>query len=311
MILCVGPTPAAQRVMFFGRLTVDAVNRATRTLDGAAGKAVNVAKVLKALGARPLAAGFLGGARGDDLLRRMEALGVEHEFIKVEVPTRLCVTVIDEAAGTQTELVEESRAVRPEDYDRLLTVVERRLPQARALIMSGTLTPSAPADFYRRCTRLARQAGLLSVVDAKGAPLIEALKEKPDVIKPNRVELATTAGRDLEDERAVYNAVREMMERGARQVIVTAGPEPVLAFQGQTSWRITGPAIGAVNPIGSGDSFTAALVWRLTSGDDLSEACRWGAAAGIANALTEMAGEVTRGEVERWAAEVQVERVPA
>ena len=49
-ILCLGTTPAVQRVMVFRKLTLDAVNRAATTLDGAAGKSINVAKVLKTLG---------------------------------------------------------------------------------------------------------------------------------------------------------------------------------------------------------------------------------------------------------------------
>src|SRR6267142_5950015 len=64
MILCIGATPAAQRVMVFRKFLLDEVNRAATTLDGAAGKAVNVAKVLKILGEQPLATGFLGGDRG-------------------------------------------------------------------------------------------------------------------------------------------------------------------------------------------------------------------------------------------------------
>ena len=64
-----------------------------------------------------------------------------------------------------------------------------------------------------------------------------------------------------------------------------------------------------VNPIGSGDSFTAGLVWRLLRGDDLGEACRWAATAGAANALTAGVGEVERAEVERLAREVEVQRI--
>ena len=64
-ILCLGTTPAVQRVMIFRKLALDAVNRATTTLDGAAGKSVNVAKVLKALGEQPIAMGFLGGDHGE------------------------------------------------------------------------------------------------------------------------------------------------------------------------------------------------------------------------------------------------------
>src|SRR5881296_574698 len=99
MILCLGPTPAAQRVMLFRKLKLDAVNRAVTTLDGAAGKSVNVAKVLNALGERPVAVGFLGGDRGESLRSVLEARGIEHNFVQVTARTRQCITVIDESAG--------------------------------------------------------------------------------------------------------------------------------------------------------------------------------------------------------------------
>src|SRR6059036_2404264 len=102
MILCLGPNPRRQRVMLFRNLTLDAVNRAVTTLDGAAGKSVNVAKVLKTLGERPLAAGFLGGARGDQLRSMLAAKDIEMDFITVNPQTRQCLTVIDQSAGTQT-----------------------------------------------------------------------------------------------------------------------------------------------------------------------------------------------------------------
>src|SRR5438067_9362733 len=100
MILCIGTTPAAQRVMVFRKLTVDAVNRAVTTLDGAAGKSINVAKVLKALGEDPLATGFLGGETGESLRALLRARGIEMDFVIVNAPTRQCITVIDESAGT-------------------------------------------------------------------------------------------------------------------------------------------------------------------------------------------------------------------
>jgi fructose-1-phosphate kinase PfkB-like protein len=64
-----------------------------------------------------------------------------------------------------------------------------------------------------------------------------------------------------------------------------------------------------VSPIGSGDAFTGALVWRLLRGDDLGEACRWAAAAGAANALTLMSGEMDRADVDRLVREVEVHRI--
>lgn len=309
MILCLGTTPAVQRVMVFQRVTVDAVNRALRTLDGAAGKCVNVAKVLKALDQEPVVVTFLGGDRGAFLEATLRAAGIDLDGVPVAPVTRECVTVIDQASHTQTELVEESAAVTPADFDALLAAVRRRVTGCRAVIMSGTLAPGGPVDLYGQGTRLGRAAGALTVVDAQGAALAEALKERPDLVKPNRAELAATVGRDLREEADLLGAMRELVERGAQRVVVTAGGGPTLAFDGRTVWRAQAPRIEAVNPIGSGDAFTAGLVAHLLGGDDLGEACRWATATGAANALTWMAGEVHLEDVRRLVPQVALDRV--
>ena len=307
MILCLGPTPAVQRAMVFRRLAVDGVNRAAATIDGAGGKSVNVAKVLHALGESPLAMGFLGGERGAWLRSHLAQRGIAMKFVPVPAETRQCVTALDESSGTSTELVEESRPVEATEYERLLSLFRERVGSCRATVMSGSLTPGGPADFYLRCTRAARKAGVLAVVDAQGPALAEALKGNPDLVKPNRDELSVTMGRELPDEAAVQQAMRDLWELGARRVVVTGGKDPTLAFDGQRFWRVVPPRIAARNPIGSGDAVAAGLVWQLLRGADLGEACRWGTAAGSANALTRMAAEVTRADVERLACEVRVE----
>jgi tagatose 6-phosphate kinase len=308
-ILCIGTTPAAQRVMIFRKLTPDAVNRAVTTLDGVAGKAINVAKILKTLGAHPIATGFLGGARGEILRAEMAERKIESDFVTVKAPTRQCITVIDESAGTHTELVEESRPVTPADFGKFMAVIRRGIAGCRAAVMSGTVASGGPKFLYHDCTRLAENAGALSVVDAQGAALTEALEAKPGLVKPNRPELAATVGRKLKSEADVMRAMRELCERGAQRVIVTAGREPALAFDGKIFRRIITPRIQVVNPIGSGDAFTAGVVLRLLRGDDLGEACRWGAAAGAANALTPQPGALNRKDVTRLAREVRVQTI--
>jgi tagatose 6-phosphate kinase len=309
MILCIGTTPAAQRVMVFRKLQLDAVNRAATTLDGAAGKAVNVAKVLHALGAPVLLTGFIGGDRGHHLVRDLTTRGIQTDFIEVEPCTRQCVTVIDESAGTITELVEESSPVSAADYDRLTGLIRQRLSGCQAVIMSGTLTPGAPEDFYLRCTQMAHEAGALTILDARGAPLLQALKASPGLIKPNRSELAATLGRSLPDETAVIAGMRELVLSGAQRIVVTAGEGATLALDSNAAWRIIPPRIKPLNPIGSGDAFAAALAWRLTQGDNLGEACRRATAAGAANALTLMPGEVDASALEHLAQQTSVLKI--
>lgn len=308
MILCLGTTPAAQRVMVLRNLALDAVNRAVTTLDGAAGKSINVAKVLKTLGEQPLAMGFLGGDRGEELRRLLQEKGIDLDFVSVSARTRQCITVLAQDQGSHTELVEESLPVRPSDYDALIGRFRQRVKTCRAVILSGSITPGGPTALYRECAALAREAGALCVVDAQGAPLREALQASPGLVKPNRAELSATVGRELKDEADVKHAMAKLCESGTQRVVVTAGREPTLAFDGKHFWRILPPSIAAVNPIGSGDAFTAGLVWRLLRGEDLGEACRWASAGGAANALTLMPGDLNAQDVTRLAREVVVQQ---
>jgi tagatose 6-phosphate kinase len=295
--------------MIFRQFASGAVNRATTTLDGYAGKSINVAKVLQVLGADCVATGFLGGNRGQELRASLEDRGVKCEFVTITAPTRLCITVIDEYADAVTELVEESRPAEAADYEKLLVIVQRQLATCRAVIMSGTIASNGPSDLYFQCVRLAQAAHVLTIVDATGPALIEALKASPGLVKPNRAELAATVGCPLSDEKSVTSAMCELHRRGAERVVVTAGGDPTLAFDGCEFWRATTPKVKALNPIGSGDAFTAGLAWRLNAGDGLGEACRWATAAGVANTLTPMPGELRREDVEHLAPLVMVERV--
>jgi tagatose 6-phosphate kinase len=295
MILCVGPTPAVQRVMVFKRITTGAVNRAAITIEAPSGKSINVAKVLWRLGVKPLATGFLGGARGDWIGQFLDRLpGFEHQFVAVEPETRQCATVIDEQAGMQTELVEESKPIAP---------------TCSALVMSGTLTPAADEGFYRECVEIGNRAGAITVVDARGPALINALEAKPFLVKPNRSELAATLNRDLSGESDIITAMRGLISTGAKNVVVTAGSEATFACDSESAWKITNPAVKPVNPIGSGDAFTAGLVSALVQGRPLSEASNFASAVGAANALTLMPGEIDRGAIDELFEAVRTEQL--
>ena len=295
--------------MVFRKLAVDAVNRATATYDGVAGKSINVAKVLHALGEKPVAVGFLGGERGKRILAVLEERGIANDFVDTGVPTRQCITVIDESAAEHTELVEESRPVPKEAYTKLRNIIQKRARSCGALVLSGTITPGGPVDLYFQLTRVGKARGALCVVDAQGPVLVKALEAGPGLIKPNRAELAATVGQTLNNARELQCAMQELCERGAERIVVTAGKDATIAFDGRAFWRIAPPKIRALNPIGSGDAFTAGLVWRLLRGDDLGEACRWASAVGAANALTIMAGEIHRKDVARLAKNIDVTRV--
>src|SRR4051812_34080328 len=200
MILCLGTTPTVQRTMLFDRLAIDGVNRAAEVREYASGKSVNVAKVLRTLGHNPVATGFVGGARGALLLEHLDLAGVPNDFIMVAPATRLCTTIIDRSTGAVTELVEESAEVGAEDWAHLSAKLEDLLPKAHTWVFSGSLAPGAPADFYTRWLARFRGKNPHVIVDARGGPLREALRQPGVIAKCNREEFEATIGQALPDE---------------------------------------------------------------------------------------------------------------
>jgi tagatose 6-phosphate kinase len=307
MILCLGTTPTVQRSMTFDRLQVDGVNRARAVYESASGKSINAARVVHTLGEPVLATGFLGGDTGTFVRRDLDATGIAHDFVTVRPKTRVCVTAIDQASGTATELIEESKPVDDAAWDALRAKLGGLVSRATVLVLSGTLAPGAPQPFYRECVEAAARANVRTVLDATGEPLRLALPARPFVIKPNRSEVGRTLGVDVTPDDAFRGAVRRLLENGPRWAVVTMGGDGAVISDGDRSWRLRHPGVKVVSPIGSGDSFAAGLAVGIARGQDVPEAAKLGAACGAANAMTSSAGHVNRDDVERILRDVTVE----
>jgi len=309
MILCIGTTPTVQRVMIFNSVEISAVNRAAQTIEDASGKSLNVAKVLRALGQDVVATGFLGGDRGKFVRAAMQKMGVRLEFVEISAQTRMCITVVDRAAGAHTELVEEAAPAEPQAWEALRDTIQSLLRDCRFATMSGTIVQGGPDTFYADCVRMAHQQNVPVLVDATGPVMKHALAARPTVMKVNRGELAASVDMTLDTPEATIRAMHRAMELGAGKVVVTLGGNGAMASDGKCDWRIGAPHVQVNSTIGSGDSFTAGLVKGLLENGNLPEACRLAAACGAANALTAMAGEVHVEDVNRLLPQVSVERI--
>jgi tagatose 6-phosphate kinase len=306
MILCIGATPAWQRVMILPNLAVDQPNRASRVLECSAGKAINVARVLRTLGESCFVTGFLGGHTGDSIRRDLDANHIPHQFATVVPATRLCVTVIDEANSTATELVENPQPVAPADWEALRAVIRDAMPTARLLVLSGSLPPGAPDDFYADCVRGANSAGIRTICDARGEPLRRALPYKPFIVKPNRAELAETVGHSLDAEIDLRSAIQELLASGPTWAVITLGADGCLISDGSTFWRLKAPRVRPVSAVGSGDSFTAGLAASISRGLNVPQAAVHAAACGASNALNPLPGHVKMEEVQRLERDIEL-----
>ena len=302
MIVCVGTTPVWQRSMVFERVHWNDVSRAVYAQDYASGKSINVARVLDALGEDVVSLGFAGGDTGKAMLRNLGRM--RRDFVRVPQRTRQCITVIDRSTGTATELVEEAWRV-PDDYwKRLDATLDKWLPRARGVVLSGSLPTGGPHEFYLSCLRKV-PPGTPTIVDARGEPLLRALPHGGFVAKLNRDELGTTVSLKIDSDERLRRAIPQVLPGGG-WVVVTAGAEGAVVASADAAWRVHPPRIKPRSAVGSGDAFAAGMMFKLVDGAAMHEAAAYGAACGAANALNDLAGCVKPPDVDTLLPQVRV-----
>src|SRR6266511_2039055 len=123
------------------------------------------------------------------------------------------------------------------------------------------------------------------LVDAEGDALHAALVAAPDVVKPNAAELRATTGHD---DPAL--GAEALLRAGARAVVVSLGPDGLLAVTDAESWQAIPPEVVLGNPTGAGDATMAALAAGLAGGHPWSETLREAVAVAAAAVLLPVAG---------------------
>nr|VFJ91063.1 MAG: tagatose 6-phosphate kinase [Candidatus Kentron sp. LFY] len=334
MILSVGLSPAWQKILVFDSVRGGEVNRARIAMWCASGKVLNAGMAVHTLGGRGLTMAPVGGPALRPMEEELRALGMAYRFIETEAATRVCTTVVEEATGDITELVEEGQPLSAEELSRFRNAYREESRRARVVVMMGSLPQGTPVSFYRE---LLERTRCPMVLDFRGDGLLSVLDLAPLVVKPNREELEDTVGHPLKGEQALCDAMRLLNGKGARWVVITEGAASVWLSSATEIYRIEPPRIAreqVVNPIGSGDAMAGAMALRIATwgmgdgttgsgitgsgtieneaienGASVVEAVRWGIAAAAQNVRRLLPCRLDPASLATAAARIQVERL--
>jgi 1-phosphofructokinase family hexose kinase len=278
VILAAGLSPAWQHVVVVDGLRPGEVNRARELHSCASGKVINVGLALHHLSGGDSAATLTitpaGGPSYDLIHDDLTRCGVPHRLIRTQSPTRICTTVLDRAAGTATELVENAHPISDDELQEFMTAFVQAARGARAVVLTGSTQPSVPPDIF---SSLVKAAPCPAVLDIRGEQLLAALDSRPFLVKPNRQELAQTFGHPIVSDEDLHAAMQELHRRGAECVAVTAGMNPAwLLYEGALYQIQPTPAERIVNPIGCGDCLAAGIAWAVGHGANPLDAVRQG-----------------------------------
>ncbi len=285
MILTVTPNPALDRALSVSNFRVGELVGVKEVHCTAGGKGINVARVLKLLGADAAVTGFSGGTYGEELERKLDGEGIRAYFANTSGGTRQSTTIIDSALGTETHLLEPGPSVSQEEVAEFDRRFLELLEKAEFVVFSGSLPPGVPQDLYRRMIRSANDKKVRTALDAKGRALKFGLEGKPSFIKPNRAELEEISGERLSSPEEIVRASKRLVDMGIDMVVVSLGGEGMIFVSKDDIFQAAPPQISVVSSVGSGDALLAGFLFSYLGGENLEDAIRLGMACGAVNCL--------------------------
>lgn len=294
MIYTVTFNPSLDYIVAVDDFKLGLTNRTNSELLLPGGKGINVSTVLMNLGIESTALGFTAGFTGEEVVRRLERMGVKNGFIPIDegfTRINLKLKTIDgtEINGMGPEISEEKVQML---MDRLNT-----LGEGDVLFLSGSIPASMPDDAYQKIMEMLDGRGVRIAVDATKDLLMNVLPYHPFLIKPNNHELGEIFGVELKTRESVVPYAKKLQEKGAQNVLVSmAGEGAVLISVDGDVYDAPAPKGTLVNGVGAGDSMVAGFMAGYMEKQDYRYAFHMGVAAGSASAFSE--NLATKPEIE-------------
>jgi len=294
MIYTVTFNPSLDYIVTLDSLTLGAVNRTREETIFCGGKGVNVSIVLKNLGHESKALGFVAGFTGHEIESRLTQMGCKSDFIALDAGlSRINVKI-------RAEKESEINGQGPCIDEKALAKLFQKLETLRAgdiLVLAGSIPNTLPNDIYEKIMKSVDGKDIRIAVDATSALLLNVLKYKPFLIKPNHHELAEMFHTVLETDADILKYAAKLQEMGARNVLISmAGDGAILLAENGASYKSPVPKGKLVNSVGAGDSMVAGFLAGFLETGDFQRSFKMGVATGSASAFS--ASLATRPEVE-------------
>lgn len=284
MVYTVTLNPAVDCVMMINRLKTGEINRSLKEEIYFGGKGINISLVLRELGVKSTALGFVAGFTGTAIEEGIIAQGIATDFVRLSNGfSRINVKI---KSGEETEINGPGPEIKPEEISMLFNKLDA-LSEGDMIFLAGSIPGSLPGNIYEQILERLKGRGVSFAVDAERNLLEQVLKYKPFLVKPNLQELEDIAGCKLKSIDEVIEYARKLRMDGAENVLVSMAERGAVLADGNGDIHvIDAPEGKALNSVGAGDSMAAGFVAGYLEKGDYGYALRLGTAAGSATAFS-------------------------
>ena len=301
MIYTVTFNPAIDYLVYVPELKVGSIIRSEKEKVFCGGKGINVSLVLRELGIKSTAMGFIAGFTGSAIEQAIGGDEISTDFVHLnDGLTRINVKI---RSGYETDINGQGPAISEHDI-KLLFDKLKRLKQGDTLVLAGSIPNTLPSDIYEKIMEMLSETGVRFVVDATKDLLLNSLKYLPFLIKPNNDELGEIFGVKIDTPEDAILYAGKLRKMGAVNVLVSMGKNgAVLVDENGKEYYMPAVDGKVINTVGAGDSMVAGFLAGYAQESDYGYALKLGTAAGGATAFSE--GLATRDEIFRLMNQIQ------
>ncbi len=285
MIYTVTFNPSLDYIVDVEHFTCGQTNRTNKEIIFPGGKGINVSIVLKNLGIDSVALGFMAGFTGQEIKARIEDMGISSDFISCsEGISRINMKL---RSDEETEVNGMGPHISDQDIKKLYEKLDA-LSDGDTLVLAGSIPASMPETMYSDIMDYLSSKKLNIAVDATRDLLVNVLKYKPFVIKPNNHELEEIFGVKIQSQDHVVELAKKLQDMGARNVLVSmAGDGALLVTENGQVFSSKPPKGKLVNSVGAGDSMVAGFLAGYAKTGSYEDAFYMGLCTGSASAFSE------------------------
>lgn len=294
MVYTVTLNPAVDKILFLDEFKRTRTNRIKKTVDTLGGKGTHVSINLKLQNVQSTALGITLGENGKKITRMMESHGVDVRFLHYEIEgmeSRTNYEIVEDVGHHCTMVTERGPMLPTWITDDLVKQMKQLVQPGDMLVLTGDASNVEDTGIYTKLTLEAKALGAKVCLDASGPYLIEGLKSKPFLIKPNFEELCFIAGKELKGEDDVVATLESLKDCGIEIIAMTWSGDGAIVKHGKDIYRVYPAKVNVANEVGCGDAFISAIIAGLEKGLGMEETLR--NATSIAGAAAEC--EITTG----------------
>ncbi|MGO1819275.1 MAG: 1-phosphofructokinase [Senegalia sp. (in: firmicutes)] len=308
MIGTITLNPAVDRRYNIDELAKNTVKRTEDYHASAGGKGLNVSRVIKLLEEDVSAFGFLGGNTGDFIRSEIKKIDIIDKFTDVCGTTRTCLNIID-SNGDNIEVLEKGPSISEDDKNKFIEEFKNEVENLDIITISGSLPKGINIDIYSEIIEIAASKGKKVILDTSGDVLLENLKSKPFLVKPNKEELENITKIKLDSEAAIKMAAYKILSKGAQNIAISLGSNGMYFFGEEGNFKVDIPKVDVSNTVGSGDSSVAGFAYSISKGKTIDQALKYANACGMSNATLKGTGQIDMEQVNELIEKIIVRKI--